>query len=172
MAGLLRQPVRAVALGRLEGLDLETHFLPQGATDEAPDRVGLPAGSLGDLGERCPLLAAQQLEDFGLLAALAGFALFARGGLLGAGGLRLRRLGLRRVLGARGRNRRGQGLGRLPDPGHGRLAVGELLDRRDTRDAVPDLTSREPGHAAASLASCSGLSKYSAPATSAAWASF
>ena len=84
---------------------------------------------------------ADQFQHDGLLAALAR-----RGrGVLGGGSLP-RPLALRGNVGRLWRNGGAQWLDGLPDPGHGALAVGELLDRLEIaaesghpREAVPDL---------------------------------
>ena len=76
----------------LLALDREAHLLGEVAGDEAPDAVVLPVGGLGDLGHRRAVLAAQEVEDDGLLAELARY-----GGVLGFG--RLLAGGLRVLLG-------------------------------------------------------------------------
>src|SRR5262249_53479387 len=137
---LRRNAVHALLVVVAEGLDFEAQLFGEHPADEAPYRMRLPAGGLHDLAERRALGSPHQFENLGLLAALARLfaALLGSGGLLGRGGLLLRPLGLRRVRGALWRNGRRQGLRRLPDAGQGRLAVFELLDRGDARQAVPE----------------------------------
>src|ERR1039457_1631697 len=100
---LSRQPVGPLATFILAGLDGEAHLLSQLAGNEAPDAVVLPVGGLGDLGQRCTVLAAQELDYDALFAAVARFGgRFGR--LLAGGGLLLGNLlgrGLRFLLGRR-----------------------------------------------------------------------
>ena len=48
-------PVGALPIRPLEGLDLEAHLLAQAAADEAAHAVGLPAGSLLGVDEQMHL---------------------------------------------------------------------------------------------------------------------
>jgi hypothetical protein len=110
-----------------------------------PRTLCLPAGRLHNLGERCAVLALEQAQDRGLLAAVARTrrlgGVFAGLGVFGLGSLG--RLRLRRFLGAlRGRRGRLRCVGRFPrassiealnrflDPRDCRLAIGELFHRR------------------------------------------
>ena len=122
-----------------EGLDFQTLLLDQGSADEGPNRVGLPAGRLPDLLEGGAFRPPQQFERLGLLAAIAGF--LAAPGARGRPSWRRRPSSSTpwRVRDALWRRAGVQGLGGLPDPGHRRLAVGELLDWGYSEEAVPEL---------------------------------
>ena len=97
---LLPDSVGADAIGPFEGFDGEAHLLAQAAGDEAADAVSLPVGSGHDVGERGAVRALEQVEDDGLLAAVArrgrrvlGSGLLGRLGLLRRNGGRLGRGG-------------------------------------------------------------------------------
>ena len=67
----LSDAVGALTLGRVEGLDSQTHFLAHGGAEEAADRMCLPGGGGHQLRERSALRPADQCEHRGLLAAVA-----------------------------------------------------------------------------------------------------
>ena len=74
--------VDPLALLVADGLDREFHLLRDRSGDEAPDRVRLPLGDLGDLGGGCPLLAPEQFDYGALLRSVPRLRLPAlRGGL-------------------------------------------------------------------------------------------
>ena len=140
---MLRDAVTPLAIGALEGLDVEPRLLAEAARDEAAHAVRLPFGRVHDLLETRAIRPANEFQHDGLLAALArpfGPVGGVRSGrLFGRPGL------LRRNAGGLWRGGRRQGLDSLPDPAGRRLAVRELLDRlqsvegHHSREAVPNL---------------------------------
>src|ERR1700724_1857254 len=62
--------VAALPVSGPGGSDRQAHLLAQGAGDEAPDRMRVPAGCLHDLLQAGPTRPLQQIEDLPGLAAL------------------------------------------------------------------------------------------------------
>ena len=98
--------VVALAILGLGGCDGKAHLLPQRAADESPHAVGLPVRCFHDLGQGSAILALQQFEDLGRLAAVPGASGLLRGfgRFLGRAGLLAGLALLRRNVGALWRN--------------------------------------------------------------------
>ncbi len=71
MCTLGSQPVHPNLVLAARALDREPHLLAEGVADEAPYRVGLPAGGGHDLLEGRARRLAEQLEDRSLLATVS-----------------------------------------------------------------------------------------------------
>ena len=91
----LLHPVDPLALLVADGFDREFHLLRDRAGDEAPDRMRLPLGDLGDLGRGCPLLTPKQFDYGALLRSVprlrlpglgAGLACLGAGAVFAAAG--------------------------------------------------------------------------------------
>ena len=155
LGGSGRDRVAALPVFSLGGGNRQTHLFAQGAANESAHRMRLPTGRLHELLQRGALRLPEHREHIGGLAAPArdcrrgrGLSLrFASlGRLLGPCAL----LSGRDLLGRRGligRDVRGlcadtavQALNGLPDPGQCGFAIGELLNRGKTGDAIPATT--------------------------------
>src|SRR5258708_675320 len=116
------------------GIYRQAHLLAERAGKKAAHAMGLPTGGSPQFQKRRSTFTAQQRQNIGFLAALAGWGrLLLRAGLL-------RRFGsLRPHTGRLCASIRRQVLNGRPDSDHSRFPAGESLGRDNARQSVPDI---------------------------------